>query len=72
MAQFPFTHADIMALAGSILAGLTDNPAVYPAPTVDLADFATGYAYSSSFEASNLPIRLVEAAVRSLALPPPT
>lgn len=40
MAQFPFTHADIMALAGSILAGLTDNPAVYPAPTVDLADFA--------------------------------
>ena len=40
MAQFPFTHADIMALAESILAGLTDNPAVYPAPTVDLADFA--------------------------------
>ncbi len=39
MAQFPFTHADIMALAGSILAGLTDNPAVYPAPRVDLADF---------------------------------
>lgn len=39
MAQFPFTHADIMALAGKILAGLTDNPAVYPAPTVDLVDF---------------------------------
>ncbi len=40
MAQFPFTHADIMALSGSILAGLTDNPAVYPAPRIDLADFA--------------------------------
>lgn len=39
MAQFPFTHADIMALAGSLLAGLTDNPAVYPVPAVDLADF---------------------------------
>ena len=40
MARFPFTHADIMALAGKILAGLTDNTAVYPAPTADLAEFA--------------------------------
>jgi hypothetical protein len=40
MAQFPFKQSNILALAGKILAGLTDNPAVYPAPTVDLADFA--------------------------------
>jgi hypothetical protein len=39
MAHFPFTHADIMALAEKILAGLTANPDVYPAPTVDLVDF---------------------------------
>ena len=40
MAHFPFTHAEIMALAGEIKAGMTDRPDVYPAPTVDLADFA--------------------------------
>ena len=39
MAHFPFTHADIMALARAIQAGLIKNPAVYPAPPVDLADF---------------------------------
>jgi hypothetical protein len=39
MAQFPFKQADVAALASSVLAGLTANPAVYPAPAVDLADF---------------------------------
>lgn len=47
MAHFPFTHADIMALAEAIQAGLVKNPAVYPVPPVDLADFqATIDAYN--------------------------
>ena len=37
MAQFPFKEADVIALASSVMAGLTAHPAVYPAPTVDLA-----------------------------------
>jgi hypothetical protein len=37
MAQFPFKEADVIALAKSVMAGLTANPAVFPAPTVDLA-----------------------------------
>lgn len=40
MAQFPFKQADVMALANEVLAGLTANPATYPAPPIDLADFA--------------------------------
>lgn len=39
MAQFPFKQADILALADSVLAGLTAHAAIYPDPPVDLADF---------------------------------
>lgn len=39
MAQFPFKQADILALADSVLAGLTGHAAIYPDPPVDLADF---------------------------------
>ena len=39
MANFPFTHAEIMALAEAIKAGLTSRPDVYPDPRVDLPDF---------------------------------
>jgi len=39
MAQFPFKQADILALADSVLAGLTGHAAIYPDPPIDLADF---------------------------------
>ena len=37
MAQFPFKESDVIALSKSVIAGLTANPVVFPAPTVDLA-----------------------------------
>jgi len=39
MAQFPFKQVDVAGLAGSVLAGLRANPAVYPGPAVDLDEF---------------------------------
>lgn len=39
MAQFPFKQSDILALADSVLAGLTGHTAIYPDPPVDSADF---------------------------------
>ena len=39
MAQFPFKQSNILALADSVLAGLTGHAAIYPDPPVDLADF---------------------------------
>jgi len=39
MAQFPFKEADIVALADSVLVGLTGHTAIYPDPPVDSADF---------------------------------
>lgn len=41
MAQFPFKEADIVALADSVLAGLTGHTAIYPNPPVEMADFQT-------------------------------
>jgi hypothetical protein len=38
MAQFPRNESDIRALAQSIVTGLTDNAAVYPAPPVTAID----------------------------------
>lgn len=38
MARFPFTEADIVALADVMQSGLTDNAVVYPAPPVLPAD----------------------------------
>lgn len=39
MSQFPLKQSEVAALAESVLAGLTGNPAIFPAPTVDLAEF---------------------------------
>ena len=38
MARFPFTEAEVVALAAAMQSGLTDNAAVYPAPPVLPAD----------------------------------
>ena len=38
MARFPLREADIAALAGMMIAGLTDNPTVYPVLPVAVAD----------------------------------
>jgi hypothetical protein len=37
MARFPFREDEIKSLAQNIITGLTDNPAIYPAPPVDPA-----------------------------------
>ena len=50
MANFPFTHAEIMALAERITAGLTSRPDVYPDPRVDLPDFNASL---EAFKAAN-------------------
>lgn len=38
MARFPLKEAEVADLAGRMIAGLADNPAVYPAPPVTAAD----------------------------------
>jgi len=46
MARFPRTEAEVIALAQSMVSGLTDNAAVYPAPPVaplDLTALVTAY-----------------------------
>jgi hypothetical protein len=41
MARFPRTEAEVIALAQSMVSGLTDNAAVYPAPPVVPLDLTT-------------------------------
>jgi len=38
MAQFPTTEANVVVLADEMIAGLTANPLVYPAPPVAVLD----------------------------------
>ncbi len=38
MARFPLRQAKVLELAEALIAGLTDNPAVYPAPPISTAD----------------------------------
>jgi len=54
MAQFPFKEADIVALADSVLAGLTGHTAIYPDPPVDSADFRAAIARNEPFRTSKL------------------
>ncbi len=41
MARFPLREAEVAALAENMIAGLTDNPAVYPTLPVAVADLTT-------------------------------
>jgi hypothetical protein len=64
MARFPTTEADVVVLAEEMISGFTDNPLVYPAPTVAVIDLTTAKtAFTAAMNAATAAKAAAEAAV---------